>query len=36
MLIALALRVRRDEDSLIERARQGGEVLAGARVQAAA
>jgi len=27
MLIALALRVRRDEEQLLERARQGGEIL---------
>jgi len=31
MLIALALRVKRDESGLIERARRGGELLAGAR-----
>ena len=30
LLIALALRVKRDESSLIERARRGGELLAGA------
>ncbi len=32
MLIALALRVRRDEDQLFARARRGGEVLSGPRV----
>jgi len=32
MLIALALRVRRDEERLIERARRGGEALSGARL----
>jgi len=32
MLVALALRVRGDEEQLIERARLGGEVLSGARV----
>ena len=36
MLIALVLCVRRDEEQLIERARRGGEVLAGARVTPAA
>jgi len=36
MLIALALRVQRDEAGLIERARRGGEVLAGAPATPAA
>jgi len=32
MLVALALRVRGDEEQLIARARRGGETLSGARV----
>ena len=36
MLIALVMCVRRDEEQLIERARRGGEILAGARVTPAA
>jgi MFS family permease len=35
MLIALVLRVRRDEEGLLERARRGGEVLAPAVVPGA-
>src|SRR5262249_51023120 len=31
MLVALALRVQRDEAGLLERARRGGEILSGAR-----
>jgi len=36
LLVALALRVRRDEEQLIERARRGGELLSGARSASAA